>query len=60
MNWTQLAVNVAGVAAVCLGAHAAVGGSISAALSGTSLTSAALCLLANLAGLFQPSPAAGK
>jgi len=57
MNWTQVLANVAGVLVLCLGGHAAIGGSITAALSGTSVTGAALCVLANLAGLFQRSPA---
>jgi len=56
MNITQILVNVLGVAATCLVAHGVAGQSMSASISGTAVLGAGLCVLSNLAGLFQHPP----
>ncbi len=53
LTWWQIAANIAGVVALCYGGH--IGGQ-AAGIPGAmppSVFSVALCVLANLAGLFQ-------
>jgi len=56
MNWTQILVNVLGAAAACLVAHGITGQGVNVVVSGSAWFGVVLCVLSNLAGLFQHSP----
>jgi len=56
MNVSKVLYNVLGAAAACLTTHAALNGSLAAAVSAHALIATGLCVGANLVGLFQSPP----